>query len=355
MIRWSRISLAVAAAFIAVCNASAQTISLELKNGDRITGQILSETNGRVTLSNSFASQMSIPLAEITRRVVLPPTNAPVVAVVTTNLPVITATNAPVAAAPTNALAKTNAVAFAKAVAATNRFLDSPFLKNWHGDIQVGADLTFSERNRQVYNGRAKLTYAKNRFKTVIDYDTTYGRTEVEETVNGVVSTTTKTDANRMNGAIKTDFDLTKKWYVYNLAGMGYDEIRKIDLRYEIGPGVGYHLIQASNFFLNVESGATYQREERTDNTEQSRFFGRLAENGTWKITPRLTWDEKFEYLPSLEESGEYKMRFETNLRYAMLQNVFLNLSVLGIYDSQPALGIKKGDLQIRSSVGVKF
>jgi putative salt-induced outer membrane protein YdiY len=356
MIRWSRISLTAAAACLAVLSALAQTISLELKNGDRITGQILSETNGRVTLSNSFASQMSIPLGEITRRVVIPPTNTPLIAVVATNAPVLATTNSPaVAAVSTNALTKSNAVTFAKAVAATNRFLDSPLLKNWHGDIQVGADLTFSERNRQVYNGRAKLIYAKNRFKTVIDYDTTYGRTEVDETVNGVVTTTTKTDANRMNGAIKTDFDLTKKWYVYNLAGMGYDEIRKIDLRYEIGPGVGYHLVQASNFFLNVESGITHQREQRADDTEQSRLFGRLAENGTWKITPRLTWDEKFEYLPSLEESGEYKMRFETNLRYAMLQNVFLSLSVLGIYDSQPALGIKKGDLQIRSSVGVKF
>jgi hypothetical protein len=59
--------------------------------------------------------------------------------------------------------------------------------------------------------------------------------------------------------------------------------------------------------------------------------------------------------MPSLEESGEYRIRFETNFRYAMLQNVFLNVSILDIYDSQPALGIKKNDLQIRSSVGVKF
>jgi putative salt-induced outer membrane protein len=339
MTRWSRISLAAAFGWIALLSASAQSISLQLKNGDRITGWILSETNGRVTLSNAFASQMSIPVAEITNRVVLsPPTNA-VVATVKTNAPV-----------------KTNGVALAKAVAATNQFLSSPLLKNWHGDIQVGADLTFSERNRQVYNAKAKLIYARNRFKSVFDYDATYGRTEVEETIApGVTRTSTKTDANRMSGLVKTDFDLTKKWYVYNLAGMGYDELRKIDLRYEIGPGVGYHLIQATNFFLNTEAGATYQREERTDGTAQSRFFGRLAENGTWKITPRLSWDEKFEYMPSLEESGEYRIRFETNVRYAMLQNVFLNFSILDIYDSQPANGIRKNDLQIRSSVGVKF
>ena len=30
---------------------------------------------------------------------------------------------------------------------------------------------------------------------------------------------------------------------LYNAAGAGYDEIRKIDLRYEFGPGMGYSWI----------------------------------------------------------------------------------------------------------------
>ncbi|HWN96401.1 MAG TPA: DUF481 domain-containing protein, partial [Methylomirabilota bacterium] len=239
--------------------------------------------------------------------------------------------------------------------------------RNWHGDIQVGVDLTFSERDRQVYNGKMKLIYAKNRFKTVFDYDATFGRSEVEETrielfrVDGtnvarnVTRKTTKTDANRMNGSVKTDFDLTKKWYMYNLAGMGYDEIRQIDMRYEIGPGLGYHLIKWTNFFVNVEAGLTYQKEERTGASTLSTFFGRLAQNAAWKITPRLTWDEKFEYLPRMGDPEEFRMRIETNLRYAMLQNVFLNVSLIDTYDALAATGVTRNDVQVRSSVGVKF
>lgn len=343
----------VAGVLLAVSSAFAQTVSLELKNGDRITGRILSETNNRVVLSNAWSREMIVPLTEIAKRTIIPaPTNAVVVAVNTN----VTA----VVAARTNAPAKTNGVAMAKAVAATNMLFSSPLLKNWHGDIQAGVDLTFSERNRQVYNAKAKLTYAKNRFKTVFDYDMTYGRSQVEELDASTPNprdthTVSQTDANRMNGAIKTDFDLTKKWYAYNLAGMGYDEIRKIDLRYEIGPGIGYHLIQWTNFFVNTEVGASYQKEERTDGTELSTFFARIAENATWKITPRLSWDEKFEYMPRIDEPSHYRMRFETNLRYAMLQNVFLNLSVIDIYDSRPANRVQKNDLQVRSSIGVKF
>jgi putative salt-induced outer membrane protein YdiY len=141
----------------------------------------------------------------------------------------------------------------------------------------------------------------------------------------------------------------------YNLAGVGYDEVRKIDLRYEVGPGLGYHLVQTTNFFVNTEVGVNYQKEERSDETESSRFYGRLGQNCTWKITPRLSWDEKVEYLPSIDDAELYKFRFETNLRYALLQNLFLNLSLIDTYDSQPADGVTQNDLQLRSSIGVKF
>src|SRR5690349_5195277 len=131
MTRWSRSSiLAVAGMWLAGFSIFAQTVSFELKNGDRITGSVLSETNNRVLLSNALSREIIIPLSEISKRTAQNPP-----------------TNTAVAVVSTNALAKTNHVALAKAVAVTNRFFSSPLLKNWHGDVQVGADLTFSERN----------------------------------------------------------------------------------------------------------------------------------------------------------------------------------------------------------------
>jgi putative salt-induced outer membrane protein YdiY len=340
-VRGSLILLLTAGVF--ATGAFGQQVTFELKNGDRITGQIISENTNRVVLSNSWARDISIPLADVSKRTVLAVPAA--------------ATNAVAAAKPsgsaTNVPPKTNGVALAKAVAATNAFFTSPLLRNWHGDLLVGADLTFSERNRQVYNAKAKLTYAKDRLKNILDYNMTYGRSELIDA--RTKDTTTVTDANRMDGSMKTDFDLTKKWYVYNLGGAGFDEIRKIDLRYELGPGMGYHLIQRTNFFLNTEVGVNFQVEERSDGTENRRFFHRFAENATWKITPRLTWDEKFEYFPRFDDFGEFRLRFESNLRYALLQNIFVNLSVIDLYDSAPAKSVTENDLQFRSSIGLKF
>ena len=56
------------------------------------------------------------------------------------------------------------------------------------------------------------------------------------------------------------------------------------------------------------------------------------------------------DWLPTLPEGFQIVLG-----RYALLQNIFYNLSLIDIYDSEPALGISRNDLQIRSSIGIKF
>ena len=203
--------------------------------------------------------------------------------------------------------------------------------------------LRFSQKNHQLYTARAKIIYAYEGLKNTFDYDFCYGKTA------GILS------ANRMDGFSKTDLNVGRRFYVYNLFGAGYDEIRKIDLRYEIGPGLGYHVVQAPSFLLNTEFGADYQGQQLVDHTSTDLFFFRLAENFSWHLNARLILDEKFEFFPRVEEFELYRFRFETNFKYQLLSNLALNLTVCDQYDSQPAEAVTRNDLQVRSSVGVKF
>src|SRR5262249_15283720 len=150
-----------------------------------------------------------------------------------------------------------------------------------------------------------------------------------------------------------------RKFYLYNLGGVGYDKIRNIDLHYEIGPGIGYHLLNFTNFVMNTEAGVNYQVQDRfnkvntgtntiTTYTTSEKFFFRLAEDVTWKINKTLTATEKFEFFPQVADFTEYRMRFESTLSYGFWQNLSLNLSVLNLYDTQPAVGVPNNDLQIR-------
>src|SRR5688572_14115978 len=87
--------------------AAEQDAVIHLKNGDRISGRILSESATAVRLTNRFLGSFEIPIAEISKRdVVAPPMPAP-----STNVAVtVTAPSTNIVAASTNKVS-TNAVA----------------------------------------------------------------------------------------------------------------------------------------------------------------------------------------------------------------------------------------------------
>jgi len=311
--------------------ASGQSVVLYLRGGDRITGTIVSESTNRVVLSTKWAKEVVVPAGEILKREAAPaPTEAKSGGV----KPVGPAIGALTNAAPRPATA---------AVSGPLPPLKPKAPTHLSGEAQVGADLVFSERKRQLYSGRFKATYAYDHFRNLFDYTFAYGKTD------GLVSD------NRMFGTAKTDYDLNKRLYVYNLGGGGYDEVRKIDLHYEFGPGVGYRLVKLTNLVLNAEAGANYQAEYRSDDTKKELFFFRFAENSAWAINGRFSVDEKFEFFPRVEDFEKYRFRFESNLRCGLLSNLAFVVTVLDQYDTQPAHSVAQNDLQLRSSISVKF
>jgi putative salt-induced outer membrane protein YdiY len=322
-------------ALVALCGGTsrAQQVILHLKNGDRLMGTILREDTNQVVITTSWTKELIVPVAEIDRR-----ETTPISGTVQGGAPTLVATNIPGRVGPGAGMPVTSVPS-----------LPLSKSKPWKVEAKIGADFLEGAKDQELYYGRFKLTYQrpyadhpKEYFRNILDYGVDYGRTE------GVVS------ANRMQVADKTDFDIGKKYYLYNLLGVGYDEIRKIDLQYEIGPGLGYHLLTPSNFVANVEAGIDYQVQYRSDQTTTKDLFPRLAEDVTWKINHRLTFSEKVEIFPPAATT-EYRARIESNLSYAFWQNLSLNLSVLDLYDSEPAQTVPNNDLQIRSSLGITF
>jgi hypothetical protein len=309
---WPRCGLFL---LIASC-AFAQSVQFKLRNGDRVTGEILSETADGLTVRTSWGGTIGVPAKEIVSGYMVagpPPTNGVPPAVLT-----------PVATPSGPSPPRTRS-------------------HKWIGELQAGLDLLFSEHNRQLYSGRAKLTHTYSRVRNAFDFQFAYGESDGEMTDH------------RMLASLKTDQELTGHLYLYNLGGAGYDAVRKIDFQWETGPGMGYRWLKLTNFAFNTEAGFNYQAQYFEDNLKKEVLYLRLAEDATWKITPKLSIDEKFEYFPSTEDFSEYRLRFESNLRYAIVNNLSFIVTVLDTYETQTARGVPQNDLQIRSSIGVKF
>jgi putative salt-induced outer membrane protein len=163
--------------------------------------------------------------------------------------------------------------------------------------------------------------------------------------------------ANRMDGSLKTDVDLAEKrrLYVYNQGGAGYDVIRLVNLEFNEGAGMGYKILQRPKMVLNSELGMQYQFQDFKNSADRSYFSLRLGENMTWKVMDKLSITQRLAYTPDIEDFGEFRVRLELGLSYPLFKRVTLNVNVVDQYDSKPANGVDRNDLQVQSTVGVTF
>jgi putative salt-induced outer membrane protein YdiY len=315
----------------ALCSgAQAQNVVLYLKGGDRISGRIVSEYTNRIVLSNSWTKELSVPLDEIVQREIILTKG-------------------------TNHVSSTHALT--KLKLPLPPATPPPLFKHWKGEAEVGFDMTDSTTDQRNYHGRFKLSYEHpyvsnptNFFRNSIDYEVAYGKTI--QRVDSKKTTTTSSD--RMGASDKTTMDFDHRWYGYNLAGVGYDRVRNIDLFGEEGPGLGYHLLTRSNLVANVESGVDYQIQYNSDQTHSRDFFFRVAEDVTWKLTPRTSFSQKAEFFPRVNFE-EYRLRAEATLSYNLWRYVYWNTTVRDNYDTTPAAKVQGNEFEINSALGVKF
>jgi len=310
-------ALALSISGLLAIELPATTTSLHLRNGDRITGVIASESTTEIIINSPTLGQITIPTAQVDHREQIP---------------------APIAVPP----APTIVPAIAKPVITQP---PPPKPKHWATDVQIGMNLRYSATDATDYLAAVHTTYTKGRMREALNYSFIYGKT------GDILS------ANRMTASSKTDFDMGERWYLYNLAGAGYDKIRRIDSEYEIGPGVGVMVLNSltNHFVWRSEVGFSFQEQFRNDYTDQVTYSARLAQLISWKLWEKLTSNTHFEFFPNLQNFGDYRLRLETTLSYPLLENISLNLIASDLYDTLPVFGITRNDFQIRSALGLRF
>jgi putative salt-induced outer membrane protein YdiY len=323
-------SLAVGWLFLSL-PAGAIDVVVQLKNGDRLTGQLVTQETNHVVIATSWADSLVLPIAAIGGI-----RTAPGEVLFT---PATTPAPSPASSPTTSTVAQTkpNPVSAAQPGKLTTT-------------ANLGLDLLFGAKERQIYYARIKSTYEhpyesnpRQYFRTIADYMANYGETD------GEIS------ANNMAASVQTDFDFGPVYYFYNAANVGYDQIRKIDLLYGVGPGIGRHLYTKPAFVLNVDGGVNYQVQKRSEGESPQSAYLRLGDNLTWKLADRVTLSKKFDFLLSCENASEFRFRLDSTLSYRLWNSLSLNLSFLDLYDTDPAPGVDQNEVQLRSSLGFTF
>lgn len=340
---------------------AAEPVVLFLKNGDRLTGEVVSRDEKQIVIQSSIAGKITIPLGEVER--MTPPSavtsiapSAPKPASGPDLVPAATASTtpapSPTPAAPVAAAKPPPPPPILVVQVATNAPTSDPFIPgwftgiwtNWHGNLQSGLNLGIGTKDRSTIYGNASASKKWGRTVSTLTYNTTYGE------VNGV------RNANQMAGTARVDVDLLQKRraYTYTQGAAGYDEIRKIDLEYLAGGGAGYRIYDKPNRVVATELGFQYQSFNYSTSADQSSVAIRLGENFTASFD-KLKITQRIGFTPSVEDLSNYQVNFLMTLSYPLFKPLTLNLNLINLYLSKPATGVQNNDLQIQTTIGITF
>lgn len=159
------------------------------------------------------------------------------------------------------------------------------------------------------------------------------------------------------------DRDFSRDWFGFGKLDLMRDHPANIDMRQSAYGGVGYHLVRTPDHSWDLSGGVGYTEDQyvRPANVagalreEYGRVEGVISESSTHKVTETTSLRQKVGYFPNIKESGAFRMVFDASMSVAINASLSLTAGWTYRYDSDPGIGIKKGDAVYVTGIGVKW
>jgi putative salt-induced outer membrane protein YdiY len=343
--------LAPSIILLALCG-SLLADQVALRNGDRLSGTIISSDGKELTLKTEFAGEVKIQWSAITtltseQTLHLALKNGQVVAgtVTTSDGSFVVATKAGenVTAARESVTAIRND---AEEAIYERDVLHPRLIDLWSGLVDTGLSLTRGNSNTLNYNFSGKAARISARDKITAYLTSVYAS-------NSTTGPSTVT-ASDIRSGLSGDLNFRPHAFVFATADFEHNRFEDLNLRSVAGGGLGYHLIERANTTLDVNAGADYENESFFTFTRRSGEI-QVGEAFATKMGPRFTLSENFVFYPDMSSLGQY--RFLLNATAATKLKTWLGWQITfsDSFLSDPVPGLKDNDAILSTGLRVAF
>jgi putative salt-induced outer membrane protein len=213
----------------------------------------------------------------------------------------------------------------------------------WETTLGIGATVTRGNSQTLAINGQ---------IGTVKKWD----KNEIDLGADGNYSSDKGvTSSDQAHGYGQYNRLFTERWYAYARADALYDGVADIDYRITLSPGAGYYFIKSAQTNLKGEVGPGWVYEKDSGQSGRDYFTLRLAENFDYKITAASKFYEKAEYLPAVDNWGQYIINAEIGIETAIIKGFGTKIYMQDSYNSRPAQGRDNNDFKLVAAVTYKF
>jgi putative salt-induced outer membrane protein YdiY len=355
--------LAISCLLLCGISFTTQADTLTLKNGDRISGQILKSDGKKITVKTEFMGTVEIAWDAVN----LMASTEPVYLTLTDNQTVVgkisasgeqyeieTKETGKVKVAKAAIASVRNAAEFNAWKAEVDRLQNPGLLDLWAGALDVGLSLARGNAEANTF------TLAGNAVRATPRDKITVYATSIRASARKRTETDFAQVANAIRGGARYDVNLSSRSFVFGTGDLEFDEFQSLDLRMSLGGGFGYKPIKTDRTTLDVFGGGAYTKEYFAAGAPLKRSRGEilLGEEFTHKLSTRSLLRERLVFFPNMSQRGEYRLQFDTSLATNLNRWLAWQITYSNRYLSNPPVvvpALKKSDSLLTTGLRLTF
>jgi putative salt-induced outer membrane protein YdiY len=295
---------------------------VRLKNGDKLTGQIVRMQEGKLTLKTTYAGEITIIWQEVAGI----QTDGSVKIVLTDETTLEGTTEAVEDGKmklATDKLETSSSFSLVD-VKAVNPEPVKPVRINTRANASVTSERGNTKSDNYYFDGEFVARTKKNRYKI--------GGELTNEKADGIT-----TSQNWLSYGNYSHF-FNENWYLYADTLFEHDEFKDLNLRATLGAGAGYQFFETPLLNLSISAGLAMV-DENFDVAEDNDYSA-----GQWTVNYDQYFFEKFVQLfhvntgfISLEDANDWFLKTRTGLRFPLYKGLTATLQYNFDWDNQPS------------------
>ncbi len=319
---------------------------IQFKNGNRLTGKIVSLTDGKLLFKSDIAGDVKIELSNIQTL----SSDEPVEVTLKDN----TSFRQRLLSAPNGRFSIPGDIAISAQEFAVSDIVSinpppKP-LPKWAGDLSLGITSMHGNTTMNSVTGSANLNKRTEIDRITVSAD--YAKSTQKNKDTGEKETI----ENWWRTKEKYDYFFSKKMYGFGELRYEKDSIANLDRRVVVSLGGGYQWIETkkTNFATEVGLASLYEKfdNQTESNSEITIQLGYTFET---KLRDNITFRNNLAYYPAIKKISDYYLTTTAELRADLANNFFANFKTIFNFDSTPAIGSHKTDVKYFFGLGYSF
>ncbi len=337
---------------ILLCAEAVFADQVTMKNGDRLSGTIVKSDAKNLVMKTEFAGDVTISWDAVTAITSTTPLHfalkdgQTVVGTVTTTpegrFTIATKETGAVTAARDSVVA----IRSDQEQAEADRYNNPRLTDLWTGFLDLGYANTHGNVNTSTFSLSTNAIRATTRDKITAYYTSVFSNTNA--------SGTKLTTANAKRGGVSYSLNVRPKWFVFGSVDLESDQFQSLDLRFVPAGGAGYHAIKSPSTALDLDLGASANREFFSTGLNRNAFAILVGQELDHRLNGAMTLHEKLFFYPE-PDGGNYRINFDTTAAATIRKWLSWQFTVSDRYLSAPLPGRKANDILLTTGLRITF